>query len=160
MKRWWLVGLLLLGVLLWPSGSVLAHVELLESQPPAGQQLAESPAEIRLTFNGDLHADSNFILFGERFQAVPGVTGRVDPQAPTQLVATGLNLGPGTYTVQWTAADVDAHQISGSYNFTIGAVVAESAAETGSSVAGWIAAVIGVVLVAAGGLYWWRTRRN
>src|SRR5512134_1464351 len=95
MKRWWLVGLLVMAALLWRPGLALAHVELLGSVPAAGAQLAESPAEIRLTFNGDLHADSNFILFAERFQAVPGVTGRVDPDAPAQLVATGVNLTPG-----------------------------------------------------------------
>jgi methionine-rich copper-binding protein CopC len=160
MKRWWLVALLVLGVLLWRPGLALAHVELLSSEPAAGAQLAESPAEIRLTFNGDLHADSNFILFGERFQAVPGVNGRLDPQAPDQLVATGLNLISGTYTVNWTAADADGHQISGSFEFTVGAVAADSAAENGGSAAVWIAAGIGVMLVAAGGLYWWRQRRT
>jgi copper resistance protein C len=159
MKRW-LVALLLIGVLLWRPGLALAHVELLGSEPTAGAQLAESPAEIRLTFSGNLHADSNFILFGERFQAVPGVNGRVDPQAPNQLLATGLNLAPGTYTVQWTAADADGHQVSGSYNFTVGEIATESPAESGGSAASWIVAGIGVILVAAGGLYWWRGRRQ
>lgn len=158
MKRRCLIALLVLGVVLWRPGLVLAHVELVSSEPAAGAQLAESPAEIRLTFSSELHADSNFILFGERFQAVPGVTGRVDAAAPNQLVASGLNLAPGTYTVQWTAADADEHQVSGSYNFTVGTALAESAAERGGSATGWVVAGIGVVLVAAGGLYWWRGR--
>jgi methionine-rich copper-binding protein CopC len=159
MKRW-LIVLLVLGALLWRPGLALAHVELVSSEPAAGAQLAESPAEIRLTFNSELYTDSNFILFGERFQAVPGVNGRVDPQAPEQLVATGLNLAPGTYTVQWTAADADEHQVSGSFNFTVGEGAAGDVAESGGSAAVWVVAGIGVVLVAAGGLYWWRGRRS
>lgn len=141
-------------------GLVLAHVELVQSVPAAGAELAESPAEIRLTFNDALDTDSNFILFGERFQAVPGVTGRIDPQAPEQMVATGLNLAAGTYTVQWTAADAaDGHQVSGSYSFTVGGAAADVVVdEEGETSAGWIVAVIGLVLVVGGGLFWWRQR--
>jgi methionine-rich copper-binding protein CopC len=150
--------LLLLGLLLWPPGLALAHVELLSSVPAAGAQLAGSPAEIRLTFSGELHAESNFILFGERFQAVPGVNGRVDPSAPDQLVATGVDLAPGIYTVQWTAGDDDGHQVSGSYDFTVGTAAAGNTAASGGLAAGWVVVGIGVVLVAAGGLYWWRQK--
>jgi methionine-rich copper-binding protein CopC len=160
MKRWWLIALFVIGLLLRPPDVALAHVELQSSQPAAGAQLSESPAEIRLTFNNELHADSNFILFGERFQAVPGVNGRLDPNAPTQLVATGVDLAPGTYTVQWTAADADAHQVSGSYDFTVGSTTAGNASESGGLATGWVVAGIGVVLIAAGSLYWWRGKRN
>ena len=160
MKRWWLViGLLMVGVMLRP-GLALAHVELVQSVPVAGAQLEESPAEIRLTFNNALNADSTFILFGERFQAVPGVTGRIDPQVPEQMVVRGLNLAAGTYTVQWTAADAaDGHQLSGSYSFTVGTAAADTVvAEDGEMAAGWIVAVIGLVLVVGGGLFWRRQR--
>jgi methionine-rich copper-binding protein CopC len=154
MKRFWWAGLLVLLTLLAMPRPALAHVELLESDPAAGTQLAESPAEIRLTFNSPLHEDSSFVLFGEQCQAVPGVNGRVDANNTEQLVASGLNLAAGTYTVSWTAADADGHQVVGSYDFSVGATAIESS----GLAAGWIVAAIGVMLISVGGLYWWRRK--
>jgi methionine-rich copper-binding protein CopC len=152
MKRFWWAGLLVLLTLLAVPHPALAHVELLESDPAAGAQLAESPVEIHLTFNSPLHEDSSFVLFGEQFQAVAGVNGRVDPNNPEQLVASGLHLAAGTYTVNWTAADADGHQVVGSYEFSVGE------AESGGMAVGWIVAGIGLMLITTGSLYWWRRK--
>lgn len=124
MKRF--VLFLCLFGLLAAVGSAAAHTELTQSDPAPGAQLAESPAEIRLTFSEPAGARSQIVLLAEGFQAVAGVTARMDPARPEQVYAPLPPLAPGDYTVQWSATAEDGHEISGSYSFSVAATAAES----------------------------------
>ncbi len=102
-----------------PGGQALAHSELVAAEPAPGAQLAESPAEIRLTFSEPVAASSQIVVMGENFQQVEGLVPQFNPEQP-QVVYTPLPpLAEGTYTVQWTAASDDGHEISGSYSFSV-----------------------------------------
>jgi methionine-rich copper-binding protein CopC len=99
---------------------------LIDSRPAPGAQLAEPPAEIRLTFSEPPGAQSQILLMAEGFQPVEGITAQVDPVQSEQVFASLPPLEPGNYTVQWSAVSEDGHEISGSYSFSIAATAAES----------------------------------
>lgn len=110
--------LVLLAVFLL-GGRALAHSELVAAEPAPGAQLTASPAEIRLTFSEPVAASSRIVVMGENFQQVEGLVPQFNPEEP-QVVYTPLpTLTEGVYTVQWTAASDDGHEISGSYSFSV-----------------------------------------
>lgn len=113
-----LVGLLFLT--LW-GGVAAAHSELVAAEPAPGAQLAESPTEIRLSFSEPVAAASQIVVLGENFQQVEGLVPQYNPAEPNVVYTPLPPLAAGVYTVQWTAASADGHQISGSYSFSVGA---------------------------------------
>jgi methionine-rich copper-binding protein CopC len=123
MKRFALLAGLLA---LFAALTVLAHTELIDSQPAPGAQLADPPAEIRLTFSESVGAQSQILLMSDGFRPVEGIAAQVDSNRSEQLFAPLPVLEPGSYTVQWTSVSEDGHEISGSYSFSIGATAAES----------------------------------
>ncbi len=146
-------GLLGLGMLLLIRGapSALAHADLVSADPPPGARLDASPAEIRLTFGEPLLPGSTFVVFGEDFQEIAGISPTLDPQSPEQLSAAVPTLPPGTYTVQWTAFSADGDEVSGSYSFSIAGPSARDGLRW------WeVAGVLAIVLLIP--LAWWRLK--
>lgn len=130
----------LLAIVLFSIGvayPVAAHSDLVSAVPSPGAQLAESPAEIRLTFSEPVAASSRIELFMDDFQRVDGLVSQFNPAQPEQIYTPLPVLEPGVYTVQWAAASTDGHEISGSYSFSVGLVAqdATGAATTGELVA-------------------------
>ena len=108
--------ILLLCLLLFVVGGVQAHAQLLRASPAPGEQLLDSPAEIRLAFNEPLLAGSRITVYGRNFTP----TIQLDPEiVGAEMFAAVPLLNPGEYTVQWTAVSQDGHPISGSYAFTL-----------------------------------------
>jgi methionine-rich copper-binding protein CopC len=99
--------------------TIYAHAELIESSPAPGEELTKSPAEIHLTFNEPVTADSTITLFTPTFQTISGLTATTDPNDPMVVTASLPPLAPNSYTVQWTAVSADGHQITGSYTFEL-----------------------------------------
>lgn len=111
--------LLALAAVILLSSRASAHSELVAAEPVPGAQLAQSPAEIRLTFSEPVAASSQIVVMGENFQQVEGLVPQFNPEQP-QVVYTPLPpLAEGIYTVQWVAASNDGHEISGSYSFSV-----------------------------------------
>jgi methionine-rich copper-binding protein CopC len=128
-----------------------AHSELVKSEPAPGAQLAESPAEIRLTFNEPVAATSRIVLLAGEFQPVEGLVAQFNAARPQELYTPLPDLEPGTYTVQWTAASEDGHEVSGSYSFSVAPDSAASTTETAGSAAPgrpswWIGALLAVAV--------------
>ncbi len=119
--------LLALAATVMLSGRASAHSELVAAEPAPGAQLAQSPAEIRLTFSEPVAASSQIVVMGENFQQVEGLVPQFNPEQP-QVVYTPLPpLAEGVYTVQWVAASNDGHEISGSYSFSVTSAASGSA---------------------------------
>jgi copper resistance protein C len=97
---------------------VLAHTELVASDPADGAVLAVPPATVTVTFSETIDPDrSRFKLVG------PGGTvgiGRVADDAKV-LVLGRLDLGPGAYEIQWTVASKDGHIERGRIRFAVSA---------------------------------------
>lgn len=139
------------------AGSVAAHSDLVAAEPAPGAQLAESPAEIRLTFSEPVAATSQIVLMAENFEPVEGLVPQFNAARPDQVYAPLPELAPGLYTVQWIAASDDGHEISGSYSFGVGLVTpgAPGSGETGITASqtgvgmsnAWLLALIGVAVL-------------
>lgn len=117
----------LLLVLIASSGA--AHPMLLEAVPEPGAVLAASPPQVRLVFSEPVAESSSIVIFHETFQEVAGIEANSDPESPEVVSAALPELLPDTYTVQWTVAGADGHEITGTYTFQVtGAGAVRSAA--------------------------------
>lgn len=95
---------------------VLAHAELVTSDPEDGAVLANPPTTVTVTFSEAIDPErSRFRLVGP--DGAVGV-GRIADD-PAVLELAGLDLGPGAYEIQWTAASDDGHIERGRLRFTV-----------------------------------------
>jgi methionine-rich copper-binding protein CopC len=103
---------------------VLAHAELVSSDPADKEVLAASPTTITLTFSEDLDASkSSFKVVGPAGTVGTGKVGGVT----TQMLLPGLSLTPGDYEIQWTSMSTDQHLLRGTLTFTVSAATAAPA---------------------------------
>lgn len=115
-----LVRFILLGVGIWllRPHSLLAHNELRQTNPAAGEILNQSPAEIRLTFS-EPPTNGYITLYNAQFQEIPGLTVLPPEENGYELAAALPQLEDGTYTVQWLTLSADNHTVSGSFQFSV-----------------------------------------
>ena len=121
LRGWWRVacGLLVVlwGLTLRPR-PLLAHNELRQSTPAAGEVLAESPATIRLQFS-EPPANTFVRLFDRSFNEVSGVEILPAGEQTLEVVVRVPTLNPGVYTVQWLTLSQDNHAVSGTFQFEV-----------------------------------------
>ncbi|GES39515.1 copper resistance CopC family protein [Rhodococcus aetherivorans] len=167
-----LAGLLgaVAAALLFAAGPAAAHSVVIASTPAPGEQIAQGPERVSLTFNEALQ---------ESFAAltVVGPDGNLwskgDPlvEDATVSVAVG-DLGPaGEYTIAYRVTSADGHPVTGTQVFTLtqdgpgapGAAAAAGAAapaadsDEDSGPAVWVFVVVGVAVLA--GVLWFVLRK-
>ncbi len=108
-------------ILVLAPSELLAHARLIGSSPRAGEQLATSPAQIRLVFSESLMMGvARIVLTGPL-----GDTVSLAPPVPdsmgSHIISAGVRarLTNGLYTVHWVAAGRDGHPERGSFSFTM-----------------------------------------
>jgi methionine-rich copper-binding protein CopC len=154
------IAIAALGFTLALPARVLAHAELVSSEPAAGANLAEPPSTIVLTFDGELDPDrSGFDVLGP--------DGIVVGQGEVDLFVADRNVlsGPvavdgsdgGAYTVRWTAMSTDGHAEAGSIRFTVGGGADAPDTALPAPAGGW---PLGVALLAAAAGLAARVRRR
>jgi copper resistance protein C len=111
------VGVLLVALLLGVPATVSAHAELTVTSPADGETLASPPTEVVAIFSEGLNIDRSAIdlLLANSVMASSGG----NPDDPTRLVLSDLDLEAGEYEVRWTAASRDGHIERGRFSFTI-----------------------------------------
>lgn len=95
----------------------LAHADLASSTPKDGARLDTPPTTVELTFTeGLVQAKSSIRLVGP-----DGEVGTAKPARDGAKVIRleDLALGPGEYTVKWTAGADDGHVERGTIRFTV-----------------------------------------
>lgn len=95
-----------------------AHVALVTSTPQAGDTLETAPAEVTLTFDGELDpAASSFVVHDAAATEVG--SGEVDLAVADRNVLSGSVdiTEPGVYTVEYAVLGLDGHEITGSFSF-------------------------------------------
>lgn len=120
--------------LLWASPAH-AHDELVSTDPAADSSVAALPAQLTLTFSGELATDP-----GATELAVTDASGASladgDPVVSGTVVTQPLTgAASGTVTVLWKVVSSDGHPISGDYAFTVTAPASPTAAPTASPTA-------------------------
>jgi methionine-rich copper-binding protein CopC len=100
-----------------------AHVELISSSPEAGDNLETAPKEVTITFDDELDPDlSSFTVTDAKHSEVG--SGEVDLTVADRNVMTGTVSidDPGIYTVAYTVAGIDGHQLGGAFSFGLNAL--------------------------------------
>ena len=122
--------------------AVVAHSQLVSSQPGAGETLAAPPTEIRLAFSEpiDPHYTSLDLLDGSG-RAILAGAGAPDPTDPHVLVApipAGTSMAiDSLYTVNWRALSAaDGHTTQGFLAFGVGKISIGGQAAGGPGAAG------------------------
>ena len=96
----------------------LAHVELTDSSPAAGENLDSAPNEVTVTFDDELDpALSSFTVTDAGGNEVG--SGEVDLTVADRNVLSGQVTisDPGVYTVTYHVAGIDGHAIEGTFSF-------------------------------------------
>lgn len=124
---------LAVGVALPGAAPASAHDQLVSSSPQSGDELAESPAELRLTYSAEiLEVGSEVILHDAAGEAVPTPAPTVSGTDVTIELADPLP--GGAYTLDWRVVSSDGHPISGAVPFTVaGDPAASDATETATA---------------------------
>lgn len=112
------------GVLLFAAPTpASAHDEFLSSYPEAGSTIGTSPAEITLSFSGELLTDPGSAVIEVIDTAGQNIA--VDPPVIDTVTAT-QHLSPdptaGLVTVRWKVVSSDGHPISGEFSYTVEAI--------------------------------------
>ncbi len=127
-----LTALLLTGGLLLASAApAAAHDNLISTTPEAGSTVGVSPAEISLTFSGELLTATSSVVI-----EVTSPDGRnvaegeplVDGTTVTQTLAGGQSAG--VFTVLWRVVSSDGHPISDQYTYTVEALTVPTSTPT------------------------------
>ena len=95
-----------------------AHVELISSSPQAGANLDAAPTEVTVTFDDELDPDHSTFTVTDVDGNEVG-SGGVDLTVADRNVMRGdvTVSDPGVYTVSYTVAGVDGHEIDGTFSF-------------------------------------------
>lgn len=100
-----------------------AHAQLAESEPSAGEVLAEGPEQVRLRFNEPVDAAFDPLkVYDSRGERVDEDDARADPE-DARVVEAGLEegLAEGTYTVEYRVTSIDGHVVEGAHDFAVNA---------------------------------------
>ena len=106
-----------------PTGSALAHANLVRSVPERGAVLATAPKSVTLEFTENLDPQlSQVQLLDAHGKVVAAGPGTIDPSTPRVMKLTLPALADGTYSAVWqTHSSTDGHFTSGSVGFSVGA---------------------------------------
>lgn len=161
----------MLACLLAAPAPLLAHAELVSSDPLPNASVVEGPASLSMTFSEPIDAaNASVLLFDAQMRAIEGV-------GPVTLDETGTGasvdlppLQPGVYTVSYqVVSTTDGHATAGTFAFVVdptGAQAPPAGPPTSSTpsvdawavAARWLALIVG--LVGLGALVtWWQAGR-
>ena len=106
-----------------PTGSALAHANLVRSVPERGAVLATAPQTVTLEFTENLDPQlSQVQLLDAHGKVVTAGPGTIDPGTPRIMKLALPALADGTYSAVWqTHSSTDGHFTSGSVGFSVGA---------------------------------------
>jgi methionine-rich copper-binding protein CopC len=110
----------LLGVLCAATASpALAHVLLVQADPPPNATVHAAPAALTLRFSEPIALALCQVLVRDATGREAQITAIPVPGAtPSDVVVKLFPLTPGAYRVEWRAVARDSHNSNGSYSFT------------------------------------------
>lgn len=119
--RWLRALLCSICLVLASSSPAFAHAELESATPAEGEELAQAPGEVRLSFAEPVEATFSPIeVYDSDGDRVDGDDARSDPNDPSTVVASVREgLPAGSYTVRWSVTSADGDPVSGEYAFSV-----------------------------------------
>lgn len=103
------------------AGTVLAHAELVSTNPANGSILASEPSEIVLRFSEDVDIVGEAIRMVDA-EGTPRPLGVIDQSLGKDTIRADVpaQVLPGTYVVGWQAVSADSHKVRGAFTFSVG----------------------------------------
>jgi len=113
-----LAGAAMVAALLAMPATALGHVELVSSSPAAGENLVIPPTEVTVTFDEELDPGTSSFAVTDPDGHEVG-SGEVDLTVADRNILTGdvTITDPGVYTVGYSVAGIDGHEIEGTFSF-------------------------------------------
>jgi copper transport protein len=129
LRRFTLLGAVLLLALSGAAAPASAHAALRETDPADGTVLRTAPRHVTLTFTESvgLLTDSFRIYDPGNHRVRTGTADHAPGRSHTARVALPAKLAQGTYTVAWRVVSADSHPVSGALTFSVGARTATMA---------------------------------
>ncbi|HXN07034.1 MAG TPA: copper resistance CopC family protein [Nitrospiria bacterium] len=120
LERKKIYGGVLLGLLLFWPGKVLAHVFPDHSEPRVGSEITVAPRMIKIWFDGQLEPFFSTVhVMDASGKEISLKDSRVDDRDPSVLEVSVPPLSPGKYEVDWKALAKDGHLTEGRFLFTV-----------------------------------------
>lgn len=111
-----LCGLFL--TLLASSQRALAHADLVDAIPHPGDTIGDELTQMELVFSEAVGGNGRYLIVNSAFESV--AEGELTPGSDAmRLVAPMPPLRGGLYTLQWTVAAEDGHDMQGAYQFSV-----------------------------------------
>jgi methionine-rich copper-binding protein CopC len=100
------------------AATAAGHTEIVSSTPEAGANLPTAPSEVVITFDDELDPDASRFIVADAHGVDVG-SGEVDLTIADRNVMKGAVTitEPGVYTVTYTIAGIDGHEIEGTFSF-------------------------------------------
>lgn len=118
------------------ASQLLAHAELVTSDPADGSVLDVPPTEVTLTFSDGLNQARSKFALADSTGATVG-TGEAAQDGDKVMTLTDLTLTPSRYTIEWTSVALDGDVLRGTLSFTVnkaaGTATAGEATQTGTA---------------------------
>jgi methionine-rich copper-binding protein CopC len=148
--------------LLSDGGVALAHETLTASEPADGAVLAEAPERLTLEFSAPPDVDAIDVML-RNVTGAEVVTGEAAADGTALIVGLIEPLPNGVYTLEWSGAFDDGHQVGSTVSFTVRAQQVTSpagrAAEEDDGATTWPWLLAGAVMAAALVTFVWLRRR-
>lgn len=99
--------------------AAFAHTHPVSMTPAADSSVA-APANISITFSGDLEPKFSTITLSDASGKLVSIAKSAVSSTDAKIMTLALpKLPAGVYTVNWVAVSVDSHREKGDYKFTI-----------------------------------------
>jgi methionine-rich copper-binding protein CopC len=123
--RWVVIPFIIMSLIAGSARVVLAHSELISTEPEDGQIMSESPEEVWAWFSEELDSQlSQMRIFDSQNHQIDNNDGGLDlndMDHMSMVVSLPSSLPEGTYTVHWTAASAEDEDLTeGNFNFMVG----------------------------------------
>lgn len=112
----WLYGTLFLILF---SGGAYAHAFPIRSSPEVGSTLAAAPKSVTIWYDADLNALFTRMSVKNGAGQTVSENSHVSAHDQRKLTALLQPIGPGRYTVHWSAVASDGHHTEGHWPFTV-----------------------------------------
>ena len=97
-----------------------AHAQLSRAEPPAGSVVRSAPAQVEITFSGNVEPHfSSIAVTDSAGAAVDRHDVHLVPGDARRLAVSLEPLPAGIYSVSWQATSVDTHKTTGTFSFTV-----------------------------------------
>ncbi|MHB1203159.1 MAG: copper resistance CopC family protein [Acidithiobacillus sp.] len=101
------------------SGGAYAHAFPVRSSPEVGSTLATAPKSVMIWYDADLNALFTKMTVKNGAGQVVSENSHVSAHDQRKLTALLQPIGPGRYTVYWSAVASDGHHTEGHWPFTV-----------------------------------------